>query len=123
MSSNYSIKRTSQPSMEPSLRKNNGQRVMATSLALAISSTMVGNLYAAEDEVNLDTLVVEDSGIAAEANPYAEEAAPYKARVLSDSRHTREIADTPQTMTVITKSAIEDSGKTELKDILKQKDD
>ena len=118
MSSNYSIKRTSQPSMEPSLRKNNGQRVMATSLALAISSTMVGNLYAAEDEVNLDTLVVEDSGIAAEANPYAEEAAPYKARVLSDSRHTREIADTPQTMTVITKSAIEDSGKTELKDIL-----
>ena len=100
------------------LRKSGGHHVMATSLALAISGAMIGHLHAAEEEVNLDTLVVEDSGIQAEANPYAEEAAPYKARVLSDTRHTRDIADTPQTMTVITKSAIEDSGKTELKDIL-----
>ncbi|HDY98663.1 MAG TPA: TonB-dependent siderophore receptor [Pseudomonas sabulinigri] len=100
------------------LRKSGGHHVMATSLALAISGAMIGHLHAAEEEVNLDTLVVEDSGIQAEANPYAEEAAPYKARVVSDSRHTRDIADTPQTITVITKSAIEDSGKTELKDIL-----
>ncbi len=105
-------------SADLTLRKHSGHRVMATSLALAISSAMVSHLHAAEEEVNLDTLVIEDTGIQAEANPYAEEAAPYKARVLSDSRHTREIADTPQTMTVITKSAIEDSGKTELKDIL-----
>ncbi|SDS35292.1 catecholate siderophore receptor [Halopseudomonas sabulinigri] len=105
-------------SADLTLRKHSGHRVMATSLALAISGAMVSHLHAAEEEVNLDTLVIEDTGIQAEANPYAEEAAPYKARVLSDSRHTREIADTPQTMTVITKSAIEDSGKTELKDIL-----
>ncbi|HCP03025.1 MAG TPA: TonB-dependent siderophore receptor, partial [Pseudomonas sp.] len=90
--------------------------LVATSLALAISGGIANPLYA--EEISLDTLHVEDTGIQADANPYAEEAAPYKARTLSDSRRTRDIADTPQTMTVITRSAIEDSGKTELKDIL-----
>ncbi|SIS42349.1 TonB-dependent receptor [Neptunomonas antarctica] len=89
---------------------------MAGTLALAISAAMIGPVHAAG--VTLDTLVVEEGVIKADANPYAEPDAPYKAKRLSDTRQTRDIADTPQTMTVITKEAIAESGKTELKDIL-----
>ncbi|PCJ33047.1 MAG: hypothetical protein COA90_01060 [Gammaproteobacteria bacterium] len=90
---------------------------MATTLALAVSTAMMGNVHA-EEISTLDTLVIEESAVKADANPYAEENAPYKAKRLSGSKHTRDIADTPQTMTVLTKDVIADSGKTELKDIL-----
>jgi catecholate siderophore receptor len=90
---------------------------MSSTLALALSTAMINGVHA--DEItNIDALVIEDSAIAADVNPYAEPNAPYKAKRLSDSKHTRDIADTPQTMTVLTKDAIVDSGKTELKDIL-----
>ena len=92
---------------------------MATTLVLAISTAMMSEVRA-EDISSIDTLVIEETSVASEAdaNPYAEPSAPYKAKRLSDSKHTRDIADTPQTMTVMTKELIEDSGKTELKDIL-----
>lgn len=89
---------------------------VASSLALAISTAMMSQLHA--QEINLDTVVIEDNKVAADSNPYAEADAPYKAKKLSDSKRTRDIADTPQTMTVLTKDSIADSGKTELKDIL-----
>ncbi len=89
--------------------------VMST-LALALSSAMMAPAMA--EQVNLDTVVIEDNKASADANPYAEPDAPYKANRLSDSKRTRDIADTPQTMTVLTKEALADSGKTELKDIL-----
>ncbi len=89
---------------------------VGSTLALAISAAMLNSAYA--EEVALDKLVIEEEQVAADANPYAEPGAPYKAKQLSDSRHTRDIADTPQTMTVLTKTAIEESGKTELKDLL-----
>lgn len=91
-------------------------KMAAGTLTLAISSAMIGSLHA--EEVSLDTLLIEDSQISADANPYAEPGAPYKAKRTSDTRRVRDIADTPQTMTVLTKESIEDSGKTELKDIL-----
>lgn len=89
---------------------------MAGTLTFAISTAMLGTAYA--EEVALDTLVIEDERIAADSNPYAEPGAPYKAKTTSDKRRVRDIADTPQTMTVLTKDTIEDSGKTELEDIL-----
>lgn len=89
---------------------------IAGTLTLALSSAMIAPAWA--EEVSLDTLVIEDGRVAADANPYAEADAPYKAKRTSDIRRARDIADTPQTMTVLTKAAIEDSGKTELKDIL-----
>jgi catecholate siderophore receptor len=92
---------------------------MATTLAVAFTSAML-NPVMADDITSMDTIVIEESEVQdnPEANPYAEKNAPYKAKRLSDSKHTRDIADTPQTMTVLTKDLIEDSGKTELKDIL-----
>ncbi|MGB5444080.1 MAG: TonB-dependent receptor, partial [Psychromonas sp.] len=89
---------------------------LVSSLALAISTGFIFDVNA--QEVNLDSLVVEESQIAADDNPYAESGVPYKAKKLSDSKRSRDIADTPATMTVLTKESIDDSGKTELKDIL-----
>jgi catecholate siderophore receptor len=51
-------------------------------------------------------------------NPNAEVGAPYKAKTSGDARHTRPLAETPQTISVITKAAINDSGVTDLKQIL-----
>lgn len=51
-------------------------------------------------------------------NPNAEVGAPYKAKTSADTRHTRPLAETPQTISVITKSAIDDAGVTDLKQIL-----
>tara|TARA_R110001583_G_scaffold41314_2_gene131535 strand:- start:1418 stop:3634 length:2217 start_codon:yes stop_codon:yes gene_type:complete len=88
------------------------------SLAFAISTALIANVGA--EEVNLDALVVEDTGTLStvDTNPYAQPGASYKAKKVSDAKRTRDIADTPSTLTVLTKDAIDDSGKTELKDIL-----
>jgi catecholate siderophore receptor len=53
-----------------------------------------------------------------ESNPNAEVGSPYKARTSGDARHTRPLAETPQTITVLTKTAIDDAGVTDLKQIL-----
>ena len=57
-------------------------------------------------------------GKALDPNPNAEVGAPYKAKTSGDARHTRPLAETPQTIAVITKAAIDDSGLTDLKQIL-----
>ena len=64
----------------------------------------------------LPTVTVKEQAI--DPNPNAEVGAPYKAKTSADSRHTRPLAETPQTISVITKSAIDDSGFTDLKQIL-----
>jgi catecholate siderophore receptor len=95
-------------------KKSNG--FISGSLALAISTALIADVGA--EEINLDALMVEGTHTAADQNPYAQPGVPYKAKKLSDSKRSRDIADTPATVTVLTKEAIADSGKTELKDIL-----
>jgi len=71
---------------------------------------------AAEPAEELATVKVQDTAI--EANPNAEAGVPYKAKTSGDERHTRPLAETPQTITVLTKSQIDDSGYTDLSRIL-----
>tara|TARA_R100000687_G_scaffold83682_1_gene88718 strand:- start:5068 stop:7311 length:2244 start_codon:yes stop_codon:yes gene_type:complete len=72
---------------------------------------------AQEDEpIVLDTMQIEERTV--DTNPYAQAGAPYKAQVSGDSRHVKELADTPQTISVLTQTQIQESGKTDLKDIL-----
>lgn len=61
---------------------------------------------------------VKTSAKAIDPNPNAETGAPYKARTSGDVRHTRPLAETPQTIQVITKAAIDEAGVTDLKQIL-----
>ncbi|WP_295524050.1 TonB-dependent siderophore receptor [uncultured Pseudacidovorax sp.] len=64
----------------------------------------------------LPAVTVQEQAI--DPNPNAEGGAPYKARTSGDTRHTRPLAETPQTISVVTKTAIDDSGATDLKQIL-----
>ncbi|GAA4028698.1 TonB-dependent receptor [Actimicrobium antarcticum] len=57
-------------------------------------------------------------GKAIDPNPNGQAGAPYKAKTSGDARHTRPLAETPQTISVVTKAAIDDSGFTDLKQIL-----
>lgn len=87
-------------------------------LALGISAVFAGGAAHAQDgdTIELDTLQVEERTI--DTNPYAEPGAPYKARVSGDRRHVKELADTPQTITVLTQTQIQESGRSDLKEIL-----
>lgn len=85
-------------------------------LALSITSILTTGAFAQDDVINLDTLQIEERTI--DTNPYAEPGAPYKAKFSGDSRHVKPLAETPQTITVLTKTQIEESGKTDLREIL-----
>lgn len=56
--------------------------------------------------------------VAIDPNPNAQVGVPYKAKTSADFRYTRPLAEIPQTITVITRAAIEDSGLTDLRSIL-----
>jgi catecholate siderophore receptor len=63
----------------------------------------------------LPKLTVE--GQALDANPYADPQAPYKADRLSSSKFTEPVVDTPRSVTVLTKEALDDKNSTTLKEI------
>ena len=97
-----------------SLRQTSGSAAFA--LALALTGTAARAQQAEPDEVELETLRIEDR--TADVSPYSQKGAPYKARISGDERHTRPIAETPQTIAVLTQSQILDSGYSDLKSIL-----
>jgi catecholate siderophore receptor len=70
----------------------------------------------AQPAAQLETVRVQDTAI--DPNPNAEVGVPYKAKTSGDERRTRPLAETPQTITVLTKSQIDDSGYTDLSRIL-----
>ncbi|SDS17051.1 catecholate siderophore receptor [Halopseudomonas xinjiangensis] len=89
-----------------------------TALALSISAALCSPLAMAQEEetFELDTLQIEERTI--DTNPYAEPGAPYKAKYSGDKRKVKPLAETPQTITVLTQTQIKDSGKDDLKEIL-----
>ncbi len=92
------------------------RRNLLASAVAAASATIISVPVSFADETKtLEAILVEGTGV---VNPYAEEGAPLKAKKTSDSRRTRDIADTPATQIVLTKEYIADSGKTDLIDLL-----
>jgi len=93
-----------------------------TSLAMGLSTAMLLPLAAVAQTASTDKTVdmreVLVLGKRLDPNPNAEAGTPYKAKTSGDSRHTRPLAETPQTISVVTKAAIDDSGLTDLKQIL-----
>jgi len=96
-----------------------------TTLALGISSAMLMPMVAAAQDTTPPVKTqkeklaeVEILGKRRESNPNAEVGAAYKAKSSADSRHTRPLAETPQTISVLTRSALDDSGLTDLKQVL-----
>lgn len=68
------------------------------------------------DEPALATVLVEERAI--DTNPYAEVGSPYKARISGDARHVKPLAETPQTISVLTQAQMEDSGRSDLREVL-----
>lgn len=101
-----------------SLRK----RPAARAIALGLSTAVLVPMAALAQEQNpaaestLQTVNVVDTAL--EANPNAEPGVPYKAKYSGDERHKRALAETAQNIQVLTKAQIEDSGYTDLREIL-----
>lgn len=95
-------------------------RQRGTAVALGVTAAVIASPALAQDaqpdEVQLDTLKIEDA--TADVNPHAERGAPYKARTSGDERLTRPIAELPQTISVLTEAQIKESGYTDLIRIL-----
>jgi catecholate siderophore receptor len=92
-----------------------------TSLAMGLSTAMLLPLAAFAADLPADAERIPDvtiTGKRMDPNPNAESGVPYKAKTSADARHTRPLAETPQTISVITKAAIDDAGQTDLKQIL-----
>ncbi|MCP5143518.1 MAG: TonB-dependent receptor [Gammaproteobacteria bacterium] len=88
----------------------------ALAMAMGFSAGTVLAQSSDDETITLDTISIRDRTL--DTNPYAEEAAPYKARISGDVRHTRPLAQTPQTINVLTQTQVQESGKTDLKEIL-----
>lgn len=95
-------------------------RPVATGPAVVgISTAMLmplGVLAETATTTELPTVVVKARAI--QSNPNAELKAPYKAKTSADTRRTRPLAETPATVSVVTREAFEDAGVTDLKQIL-----
>ena len=90
-----------------------------TALALGLTSAVLARPAIAADDaevVDLGVVSVQDRTL--DTNPYAEPGAPYKAKQSGDSRYRKDIAETPKNIQVLTKKQIEDSGYTDLREIL-----
>ncbi len=95
---------------------------LADGLAAGLSTAVLLPLGAmAQQAATTDNTAlppVKVEGQAIDPNPNAQAGAPYKAKTSADARHTRPLSETPQTISVVTKAAIDDSGLTDLKQIL-----
>lgn len=93
--------------------------VASAGLALGVSTFALMPVASAQqaDEPVLAPVTVTESAI--DPNPNAEPGAPYKARTSGDERHTRPLAETPQTINVLTQKQILDTGRSDLRDILR----
>lgn len=94
-----------------------GSAILGLSAAMLVTPSVAQQQAPAEgDEVVLDTLQIEDR--TADVNPYGTPGVPYKAERSADIRHTRPLAELPQTIAVLTENQIDDSGYTDLARIL-----
>ena len=98
-------------------RAGRGTAVAAIGLSAAL---IAGGAQAQDaddrDEVVLDTLTIEDA--TADVNPNAQPGVPYKARTSGDLRRAKPLAETPQTIQVLTEQQLEEQGATDLRDVL-----
>lgn len=91
---------------------------MTAGAVLGLAASMLTPVTAAAQETasELATVKVEDTAI--DPNPNAQLGVPYKAKTSGDERRTRPLAETPSTIQVVTKSAIDDAGYSSLSEIL-----
>ena len=93
------------------------QQGAAVALGLTALAAAPARAQEAEpEEVELGTLRIEDK--TADVNPYTQKGAPYKARVSGDDRRVKPLAETPATITVLTQTQLQESGRSDLRTVL-----
>jgi len=105
---------TDSSTINPSPRK-----LGRSTLAVAVSGVLFAPVVYGQSTQNaeLETLNVQEE-VTPDTNPYAVPGAPYLSKFSADPRRTRPLAETPQTITVLTSTQIEETGRTDLKEIL-----
>ncbi len=108
------------------MRKSNLALSVAVAMLLPIVSIAEEVKDQSDEQINaakeqapvktLDAIKVEATAL--EANPNAQPGVPYKAQFSGDERYSRPLAETPQNISVLTKASIEESGYTDLRQIL-----
>lgn len=99
-------------SLRQQLNKSTQYATKALLLAVGASSGVSHSANAERSNVDSDTNAIELIEI------YGQRLAPYKALRSGDARRGADLAHLPQTLSILTQTQIEDSGKTDLKDIL-----
>lgn len=95
-------------------------------LALGVSLSLFGTSVQSEEistienyqEQKVSELETVEIRAKVDTNPYAQPGAPYKAAISGDERHVKSLAETPQTITVLTQKQFQESGRTDLREIL-----
>ncbi|MFN4329128.1 MAG: TonB-dependent receptor [Limnobacter sp.] len=92
----------------------------ATASAVALSLAGLPAVSTAQEvaQNQLEPVIVQDKAIAG-ANPNGNPDSPYKAERLDSSKFARPVAETPKSISVITKEAIRDSGASDLADVIR----
>ncbi|WP_323001122.1 TonB-dependent siderophore receptor [Denitromonas sp.] len=93
--------------------------VARTGLALGMSTAVLMPAAFAQSNETQQLAPVTVVETAIDPNPNAEPGVPYKAKTSGDERHTRPLAETPQTITVLTQQQMLDTGRSDLRDILR----
>ena len=104
-----------------SLRRTSGRTRQAAALvglsaAMLVPGHALAQAQPQEEEAPLATVTVEETAI--DPNPNAQLGVPFKAKTSGDERRSRPLAETPATITVLTRAQLEQSGYTDLKQIL-----
>ncbi len=95
----------------------NSTVVGRSALAMLAVGAMSANLVNAQEQ-DEEAIAEQRSNAIELIEVYGQKNAPYKAVRSGDLRRAADLANTPQTLTILTQTQIADSGKTDLKEIL-----
>jgi len=110
------VKRPTSLRATPTLSRSTLTLGVSTALLLPLAAQAQTQADEAK-ETTLKPVVV--TGRAPDHNPYSEAGAPYKAKQSGDERRVKPLAETPATITVLTRQQLQDTGRTDLRDILR----
>jgi catecholate siderophore receptor len=115
---------TDQPEIAPRETATDRRRatlllVSTAAMACALPVQALAQQAPQTGPVQLGPVEIEGQSAIPGANPYADPDAPYKADRLSSAKFTEPLANTPRSVTVITKEALEDKKATSLREVLR----
>ena len=101
----------------PTLSRTSLSLGVSTALLMPVAAQAQADAQAAAQEATLKPVVVSERAV--DHNPHSEAGAPYKARTSGDERRVKPLAETAATISVLTQQQLQDTGRSDLRDILR----